>query len=266
MNLTEENYHSVEARLEYMGSSQFKAFKKCEAAALAEVKGEYEPKKTPSLLVGSYVDAYYSGTLEQFKSENPEIFKKDGTLKSEYVKADEIIEFLNKDPVMTKYLTEGEHQKILTGTIAGVKFKIKIDNLREKSIIDLKVMADLDGSWIKKEGRNALVNFVEAYRYDIQGALYQEITRQNIIKRLPFVLATVTKEDPPRKGLFEIDQEDLDNALEEVKQLAPRYDAIKKGLIEPIACGNCPYCRSVAKVTGVKSYHILDPFKEDEEY
>ena len=264
ITLTEENYHSPEAKLKYLGSSQFKAFKACEAAALAEARGEYEPKKTTALLVGSYVDAYYSGTLEQFKADNPDIFKKDGTLKSDYVQAERIIDFLNQDPVMTRYLSEGEHQKIMTGKIAGVDFKIKIDNLRVKSIIDQKVMSDLDGTWIKKDGKNVLVNFVEAFRYDIQGAIYQTVVEQNLGKKLPFVLAVVTKEEPPRKGLFEIDQEDLDKALEEVKQLAPRYDAIKRGIIEPTACGNCPYCRSRAKVTGVKSYHILDPYKEDE--
>lgn len=264
MTLTEENYHSAESRAEYCGSSQFKAFQQCEAAALAEVRGEYEPKKTPALLVGSYIDAYYSGTLETFKENNPELFKKDGTLKSDYIKADDIIEFLNKDPVMTRYLSEGEHQKIMTGVIAGVPFKIKIDNLREKSIIDQKVMADLDGTWIKKEGKRTLVNFVDAFRYDIQGAIYQEIVRQNTGKKLPFVLAVVTKEEPPRKDLLEINQENLDQALEEVKQYAPRFDAIKKGLIEPKACGNCAYCRSRAQVTGVKSYHIYDPYKEEE--
>jgi hypothetical protein len=59
-----------------MGVSQFKAFEKCEAAALAELTGEYQREKTVSLLVGSYVDAHFEGTLDVFKAQNPEIFTK----------------------------------------------------------------------------------------------------------------------------------------------------------------------------------------------
>ena len=70
---------SKKANLEYMSVSQFKAFAKCEASALAEIKGKYTREKTTALLVGSYVDSYFEGTLANFIRENPEIFKKDGT-------------------------------------------------------------------------------------------------------------------------------------------------------------------------------------------
>ena len=48
--LTNENYFSPENQMKYMGVSQFKAFEKCEAAALAELTGEYQREKTVSLL------------------------------------------------------------------------------------------------------------------------------------------------------------------------------------------------------------------------
>lgn len=41
--VTAENYFSPEMNMAYMGSTQFKAFDRCEAAALAEVRGEYAP-------------------------------------------------------------------------------------------------------------------------------------------------------------------------------------------------------------------------------
>lgn len=50
MILTNENYFSKEADMEYMSVSQFKAFEQCEAAALASVKGEWERPKTTALL------------------------------------------------------------------------------------------------------------------------------------------------------------------------------------------------------------------------
>ena len=82
--LTNENYFSPENQMKYMGVSQFKSFEKCEAAALAEVTGNYERERTTALLVGSYVDAHFEGTLDIFKAKNPEVFTKKGELRSEY--------------------------------------------------------------------------------------------------------------------------------------------------------------------------------------
>ena len=44
MILTAENYYSQEANLAYMSASQFKAFDRCEAAALAELGGSISPR------------------------------------------------------------------------------------------------------------------------------------------------------------------------------------------------------------------------------
>ena len=51
--LTAENYFDRKNQEKYFSASQFKAFRKCEAAAMAEIKGEYEHEKTVSMLVGS---------------------------------------------------------------------------------------------------------------------------------------------------------------------------------------------------------------------
>ena len=64
MLLNKENYFSKEANAEYWSVSQFKAFNRCEAAGLAEARGIYEREETDALLIGSYVDAYFSGELE----------------------------------------------------------------------------------------------------------------------------------------------------------------------------------------------------------
>ena len=86
-----------------MSVSQFKAFDKCPAAALAELSGAYEHEKTTALLVGSYVDAHFEGTLDVFKAKNPELFKRDGTLRSEYLNADKIISRVEQDPLFMEY-------------------------------------------------------------------------------------------------------------------------------------------------------------------
>ena len=49
LKLTEANYYSDEANWAYMSASQVKAFRKCEAAAMAELRGEWGRKDTLAL-------------------------------------------------------------------------------------------------------------------------------------------------------------------------------------------------------------------------
>ena len=263
--LTDENYHSPEARKHYLGASMFKEFLKCEVMGLAKVNGEFEDNKSDALLFGSYVDAYFSGELDEFIAKNPDLFTKQGTLKSQFKAAEDVIKAIEEDEVLMKYLS-GNHQTIMTGTIEGVPFKIKMDSYHPgKVIVDQKIMRDMEPVWIEKDGRNVLTDFVEAYGYDIQGALYQEIESQNTEdhRKLPFVLAVTTKQEVPDKELIEIDQYYLDQALDLVKSKAPRFWDIIQGKVKPVGCGKCAACRAAKKLTGVMSYNRL--FKEKEE-
>lgn len=267
--LTKENYHSPEARKHYMGASMFKEFEKCEVMGLAKVNGEIEEKKSDALTFGSYVDAYFSGELTEFIAEHPEMFKKDGTLLAKYNNIQEVIDSIenceddNGEKIMMKYLN-GEKQVIMTGEIAGVPWKIKMDAYHpNKLIVDQKIMKDMEDVWIDRDGFRVKVDFIEAYEYDVQGASYQEIVRQNIDKQVPFVLAVTTKEEVPDNKLIKIDQEYLDLALDKIKAKAPRYWRIIQGLEEPKGCGHCPACRARQKLNGVMSYKVM--FKEKEE-
>ena len=265
MLLDNENYYSEQANLEYMSATQFKDFLKCEKDAIAKISGVVKEEPTKAMLVGSYVDAYFSGELDTFKEQNPQIFKKDGTLLKDFEKANEIINAIESDDLMMSYLS-GKHQVIMTGTIAGVKFKIKIDSLLDNVIVDQKIMSSINELiWVEKNGRNVKVDFVEAFGYDLQGCIYQEIVRQNTGKKLPFVLAVTTKEDNPDKALIEIDQYYLDKALRLVEELAPHFDLVKQGIVVPQGCGHCASCRLGKKVSGVISYETLfNKVREDE--
>lgn len=248
--LTAENYHSVEMNMKYMGASQFKAFMECEAGALAEAKGEWLREKSVSLLVGSYVDAYYEGTLDKFMTENPEIFTQKMTLKSDYKHAEYIIQRLERDELFRKYMS-GQKQVIKTGEIDGIPFKIKIDSYHpSKAIVDGKIMKDFEPIW--KDGLK--LPFVEAWGYDIQGAIYQVVEGNN----LPFFIAAGTKEKPePDLEIISVPQDRLDYCLNQVKENAPRFAEIKKGLIEPIRCGRCDYCKSTKVLTEIIPYDRL---------
>ena len=248
--ITNENYFSKENNMKYMGSSQFKTFLECEARAVAEVNGEYEREKSVALLVGSFVDAHFEGTLDIFRAKNPEIFTQKGTLKSEYKYAEYIIERIERDDLFMKYMS-GEKQVIKTSEIAGVPFKSKIDSYHQgKAIVDLKVMKDMELIW--KDGLK--LTFVEAWGYDLQASIYQAVEGNS----LPFFIAAATKQKPePDIAVISIPQERLDYCLDLVKQFAPRFQELKQGIGEPSRCEKCDYCRRTKVLTEIISYEDI---------
>jgi len=255
MKLNSDNYYSAEANRDYMSASQYKDFLRCEAAALAKINGEYRTEVTPAMLIGSYVDAYFSGEMDLFCAEHPEIFKRDGSLKAEFAHADEVIEAIKRQPEMMYYFG-GEHQPIFTGEIAGVPFKCKLDSLLPgEAIVDGKVMQNFEPKYVPEKGR---VPWFEYWGYDIQGAIYQEIVRQNTGEKLPFILNAATKEPEPDLALLLVDQAALDYELGEVKKNAPRFDAIKNGIIEPTRCEKCNYCRRTRVVKLMLTEDLID--------
>lgn len=254
MKLTKDNYFSQEMSMKFMGVSQFKDFEKCSAAALAGINGEYKREQTSALLVGSYVDAHFEGTLDSFKAHHPELFKRDGTLKSDYIQAEQIIERIERDLLFMEFMS-GEKQVIMTGEIEGVPIKIKIDSCFPDKIVDLKIMRDFEPIYVPEQGR---LPWYEAWRYDLQGAVYQEIVRQNTGKRLPFYLAAATKEKVTDIEILHIGQELLDFELEQFKKNVQMYDAVKKGIIEPERCGKCDYCKQTKILTEPTESEDLD--------
>ena len=255
MILTAENYFTPEANMKYMSASQYKSFANCEACALAELRGEWERKVTPALLVGSYVDAHFEGTLTLFQAKNPAVFTQKGELRSEYRHAEYVISRIERDEMFMSFLA-GEKQVVRTGEIEGVPFKTKIDVLHaNKAIVDLKIMRDFESQYKNEQGR---LNFIEYWGYDIQGAIYQEVERQHCDKKLPFYIAAATKEPEPDIGIFEIPQYHLDATLKIVKHNIPHYQNIKNGLYEPERCEACDYCKFTKKLTAVKSMEVLN--------
>ena len=244
MKLTKLNYYSKKANTEYMSYSQFKDFLKCPACAMAKIKGEWEDEYTDSLLVGSYVDSWLDGELDKFKEQHPEIFNsRTGELKANFKQADELCEVIKNDEFLFKIL-KGKRQKIMTGTIAGVPFKVKIDSLLKDMIVDGKVLKDCEDCWI--DGR---FPFYMANRYDLQGSIYQTIVQQNLGKKLPFILGIVTKEKVPDKRLIKIQDSVLEDAKNEVVAKAPIFQDMKLGKIEPYRCECCDYCKSTKVLT-----------------
>ena len=212
MQLTSENYYSQEANKEYMSVSGYKDFAgtygkmPCEFYGMEKLNGRWEDEKSTALLVGSYVDSYFEGSLDQFKKDNPEIFTQKGELKANFKQAEEIIARIERDEYFMKYMS-GQKQVIMTGELFGAKWKIKMDSyIPGVAIVDLKVMASItDLKWVKDIG---YLDFVRYWGYDIQGAVYQEIVRQNTGEKLPFFIAGATKQTEPDIRIIHVTDKD----------------------------------------------------------
>jgi hypothetical protein len=118
------------------------------------------------------------------------LFKKDGTLKADFVHAHKVAERLERDE-LARMLLSGRHQVIKTVRIGGVWFKTKSDSLLTAAqveaickrfpdvrqlvpfggamIVDLKYIKDFDDIWDEDAGEK--VSFIEFWGYDIQGAI-----------------------------------------------------------------------------------------------
>ena len=246
MALTSKNYFSQRANRLYFSASQVKAFKKCEAMAMAEIRGKYVRPASTALMVGSYVDAALTGDLDKWLDEHPEVRKKDGSLKAEFVQAHEMVERAWSDHVFKEYL-RGRHQAIMTGKIFGVPFKAKFDALRDDRIVDLKTVRDMQPVYMPGQGR---VDFATAWDWPLQMAIYQKIVEINKGVKLPCYLAVITKETPADIAVIQIEQERMDAEIAWLEQMLPRYEMIKAGEIPPERCGQCAFCRETHKITG----------------
>lgn len=250
--LTAGNYYSAEMNRRYWSASQLKGFLDCPARAVAELRGEYEQPKSDALLIGSYVDAAFEGqkSFERFKDEHPEMYKRDGTLKAEFVKADAMIERARSDKVFMDFM-KGRHQVIKTATLWDVQWKAKFDVLRKDRIVDLKTVRDFKPLYREGEGR---LNVCDYWRWTLQMALYQRIEGH----QLPCYIAAITKEDPADIVVIEIPQARMDAEIDFVSARIEMLKGMKDGVLEAERCEHCAYCRKTRKLNGAVSLDYFD--------
>jgi hypothetical protein len=268
MILTSENYFSQEADKAYLSVSQYKNFigthgkAGCEAYAMAKLKGEWveDMEDSDALMIGSYVDAHFEGTLDLFKAQHPCMFKKDGNLQAKYLKANEMIQRCERDELFSQYMG-GQKQVIMTANMFGTDWKIKIDSYYPgKCIVDLKTCQSITKVFYHKD--SGYMNFLSEWGYYIQGAVYQQVEYLNQLskcvteeertkcKKLPFYIAAVSKEKVPDIQIIAVEQNFLDEALAEVEHNTPKIIALKNGEYEPIRCEQCDYCKATRVLTG----------------
>ncbi len=252
MELNIDSYFSKEANTEYMSVSQFKAFEECEAQALhnIEIGGENE---TTAFLEGKLFEAWVSGDRQLFMSKHPELISSRGPtagqLKAEFNKVIKAAEKFLQQDFFKNIINKCEKQVILTGEIEGVKTKCALDlfDRETNSIYDIKFMKDFKEQWNKAE--KAYVPWYYIYNYVLQLAVYREIVRQNFGEPKEVGLISATKEEIPDIQALSFDFKLLDLELEYFKNNVKRYNDIKKGIVAPIYCGECAYCKSIKQIT-----------------
>lgn len=246
MDLTPSNYYSAEANAAYWSASFVKSMLRCQAEAMAELRGDYVPSPSMALLVGSFVDAWFDGrdAYDAFAHSHPEIINsRTGSLKAEFRTAQDMIDRARRDQVFMRFC-EGEHQHIAVGEIGGLPFKGKFDfYVPGKRIVDLKTVRDMEPVYMAEQGK---VSFAEAWNWPLQMAIYQQLEGH----RLPCYLAVITKQDPPDIAVIEIPQHVMDAEMELLATKLPMLDAVRQGVIEPERCDLCSYCRGSRKLTG----------------
>lgn len=270
MEVTQDNYYSNEVNKEYMSFHTWLSFHgcdgvvACEARAVAELNGDYEEnEENQAFLIGSYVDAWFEGTLEQFKLEHPEMFvtrgENKGQLKATYKVAEKMIERCQKDKLFMAYMS-GEKQRIFTTEMLGCKWKCKLDSyIPGKCIVDLKTTREMHKQFYVPDIGH--VDFISYYGYVYQLAIYQEIVRLNTGEKLPCFIAAVSKSEHPEIKVIHIDDVSLYDALAEVKRSCENTSLLDvwRGEIEPIRCESpgCHYCIDTEILKDVINYKDL---------
>lgn len=279
--LTADNYYSVEADRQYMSCSQYQDFLSCEARAMAKLDGRYVPKKSEALIVGNYFHTAMESAEahEQFCKDNfEEIYKYKASKSGEiivtgkyapYVTADKMIEVCLSDPLIKSLIAmPGENERIMTGTLFGMPWKIRLDKYCEdlRMIIDWKTTAD-----INKTEYNPVLgekeSFIEAMGYMMRAAVYSEIEKQTVISSEDpdFVIVAVSKQDPPDKGAYLLNnRQRYDYELSEIEKHMARIYRVKNKQAAPIRCGSCDYCRSTKVLKKIVPYYTLNPKFRDE--
>lgn len=284
MDLTRDNYYSLEADRAYMSCGQYQRFLECEAKAMAILEGRWVEEEREAFLVGNYFHTAFESEAAhaQFLDDyGDQIFKRPRKKddlpekRAPFVQADAMINAARRDPLI-KSLADmpGENEKIMSGSLFGVPWRIRLDKYVTgdgRLILDWKTCANISELKWSDELREK-VTFIDAYGYMMRAAVYTEIERQNAQsdKDAAFIIIAISKQDPPDKEALLLNHRArYDYELAKIKDRLPYIQAVKSGSMKPKRCGRCDYCRATKVLYEVKPYYTLMPeFREakDDDY
>lgn len=256
MQLNESNYYSPEADAEYMSVSQYKRWLACPAAAKAQyVNCTYQPEQTDALLHGQYFHGLFDGTAESVLREHSELCTAKGLKTAPVKQLDEMFERVKRDEFFMSSL-DGEHEQIFTAEFAGIQWKMKADivNFDKLFFTDIKTVRDFSPVWNENDRRK--VEWWQAYKYDIQLAVYQKIIELSTGYKLDAYIAAVTKEKVTDYEVYDFNSPDMDThfagLVNAVKISMESIMTMKVKDIDLRRCEQCDYCRQTKMLDSVK--------------
>lgn len=288
MDLTRDNYYTAEADWAYMSCSQYQGWRQCEAKQLAKLQGRWTDEPKEAFLVGNYFHTHFESpeAHAQFCQENFDAIYKTKTVTNQrtkeketvitgkyapFVQADKMIEVARRD-MLIKTLVDmpGENETIMTGTLFGVPWRIRVDKYIPdgRMLIDYKTVANINElKW--DAAAHEKVTFIDAYGYMMRAAVYSEIEKQTMGAETDphFIIIAISKQDYPDKDVLELNhRQRYDYELEQIRERLPYIQRVKSGAVKPTRCGTCDYCRATKKLFAVKPYFRLMPeFRERRE-
>ena len=262
--LTEETYYQDTF---YMSNSRFKEYIDCPLRQQSIDLGFWRGREsTNALLLGNYVHSYFESEQAhaKFQEENgSELLSTRGTtkgqLKTSFKIADKMIKSLEQDELFNLFYHGSEDdlvekESILTGEIAGIPFKAKVDSLNVSKgyFVDLKTMESIRketySPTLRQYTRQGIYNIIE-YRYHMQMYIYQELLRQRYGYELTPYIAAVSKEPIPDKEIIWITDDILLSGKEFFEAHVDNIRDVFLNHTTPQGCGHCDFCLTHKKLT-----------------
>lgn len=249
-----ENYYDLATDRQYMNSTQYGNWLKCEAQEKARQDGKWQEEEKKVFVVGNYVHAWNDGTMEEFIDRYRDtIFKSKGGKYKDFVVADEVIVTLAHDEFIM-YLLDSDtatKEEIFVAFFAGAWWKIRIDHLDlpKGRMIDIKTSGDFHKKvWDNERGK--YVNFVEGYNYPRQMAIYEKGVREATgCDPLEVLIVAGEKKIPADKMVIDMTNHNRFEAeLQAIEANMQRILKVKYGYEEPRRCGRCDYCKTTKQL------------------
>lgn len=269
MNLTNENYHSIEANQRYMSWHQYLGFTECAAKQMSILSGAWKSEPTEAMIVGSYT---HCALLEPHKLTDLTERHRDTLLTAKGLKtapakaADLMIERLRTIPEVVAFVAAGHPERIITTEMFGMQWRAQMDLVvpsrgdNPPMVFDLKTAKDFAPAWRENivTGKNERVPWYA--NYVGQMAAYQLIHSLALDEVPTCMIIGVTKQTPADVAFVVMDDGDMEHALHKVEDDMTWIARVKAGIYKPAACekNECDYCRSRRGWNPVKAEKTLN--------
>ncbi|HGD1049525.1 TPA: PD-(D/E)XK nuclease-like domain-containing protein [Streptococcus agalactiae] len=246
---------------------QILSYRTCQARAFAIETGQYQPEiKHREDLMKSFIGAALAGdsAFKRFKEEyKMEIYssKKPNGLLKDFQIAESIVNVIKEDEFLSNAFF-GEFNVHVSGKIgrAVVESEISYLNAKKGLIIDLALLTGLFNKKFNQELNMEVYQVVDdiVNEYAMIAWVNGYLAKTTFNVEFYNYILALSKEMIPEKELISISPNLLAESKEKFLEILDTYIKITNGVIDPIACGHCDYCKANKKIQhSVSVEHLL---------